>query len=520
MKNKTLIITVCSILGVALIAIMLIILLGNKTYQVYFDSDGGSFVPSQEVKKGENIQKPVNPTRDGYDFGYWSLDNKEYDFTSKVEGDLILKAIWSQITVVEPKYQLTFNVDGKTKIIEVSESGEIDLETLNFEEKEGYEIKWYVDDKEYDLTTPISGDITIVGKYEKVDTTKYTIKFNTDGGSKIDNQSIKKGEKVKEPLEPTKYGYIFDGWYQNNTKYDFSKEVTSKMTLTAKWKEDPNVKRYTVKYEVDGKVTSTKTVLDGTKASTITSPKKDGYKFDGWYNGNTKYDFNTKVTKDLTLVAKFTELTKYTVTFEVDGKVVDTKIVVEGNKVTAPSDPKKDGWTFKEWRLDDKAYDFGVVRSNITLKAFFTQNPISYTVTFEADGKVVDTKNVVEGNKVTAPPDPKKDGWIFKGWYLETTKYEFNSPVNSNITLKAEWDEAVKNYKVVATRADNYSPDSILKVFEDNKQISVKEIKYTDGVHLCDGTKLVVTTSDIKTEKSLTVVLNSGKEVKATLIIE
>ena len=66
----------------------------------------------------------------------------------------------------------------------------------------------------------------------------YTIKFDTDGGSKIESQKVNKGDTVKEPNEPTKLGNSFLGWYDGKEKYDFNKKVKSNLTLKAKWENN------------------------------------------------------------------------------------------------------------------------------------------------------------------------------------------------------------------------------------------------------------------------------------------
>lgn len=64
---------------------------------------------------------------------------------------------------------------------------------------------------------------------------EYTVKFDVDGGTKINEQIVKKNEKVKEPSEPTKDGYEFEGWYLNGKEYDFDSKVTSDLVIKAKW---------------------------------------------------------------------------------------------------------------------------------------------------------------------------------------------------------------------------------------------------------------------------------------------
>ena len=68
----------------------------------------------------------------------------------------------------------------------------------------------------------------------------YTVKFNTNGGSKVNSQTVKKNGLVKEPVSPAREDYIFLGWYTDSklTKpYDFDTKVKERMTLYAKWEK-------------------------------------------------------------------------------------------------------------------------------------------------------------------------------------------------------------------------------------------------------------------------------------------
>ena len=63
----------------------------------------------------------------------------------------------------------------------------------------------------------------------------YTVSFDVNGGSsKIENQTVKHGEKVEKP-KPERKGCTFNGWYINGVEYNFDKEVTSNVNLTANW---------------------------------------------------------------------------------------------------------------------------------------------------------------------------------------------------------------------------------------------------------------------------------------------
>ena len=74
-------------------------------------------------------------------------------------------------------------------------------------------------------------------------TSRYTVSFESNGGSKVSNQSVTRNSVMKEPTAPTKENFDFAGWYSDKelkTKYDFSAKVTKSFTLYAKWTEKDN----------------------------------------------------------------------------------------------------------------------------------------------------------------------------------------------------------------------------------------------------------------------------------------
>ena len=211
-------------------------------------------------------------------------------------------------------------------------------------------------------------------------TEEYTVTFNAYGGFPTpDEQHVKSGEKAVLPVEPTLKGYIFAFWYlgedeQNATAYDFDTPVTENITLTAKW----NINKYTVTFNTDGgtPVPPAQEVEYGLTATKPADPTLKGYTFAFWYLGEdeqnaTAYDFDTPVTENITLTAKW-NINKYTVTFNTDGgtPVPPAQEVEYGLTATEPAAPKKTGYTFDGWYLGDEKYDFSAaVEQNITLTA-------------------------------------------------------------------------------------------------------------------------------------------------------
>ena len=132
-------------------------------------------------------------------------------------------------------------------------------------------------------------------------TVTYTVTFDTDGGSRAEAQIIEEGKCASKPENPTKEGYNFLGWFVGEREYKFDTSVNDNVTVKAKWER----KSYTVIFDADGGNGSTeKTVMHGDTVKPP-FPSKPKHNFLGWFDGDDKWDFDTKITSDLTLKAKW-----------------------------------------------------------------------------------------------------------------------------------------------------------------------------------------------------------------------
>ena len=136
------------------------------------------------------------------------------------------------------------------------------------------------------------------------------------------------------------------------------------------------------------------------------------------------------------------------VTFESNGGSAVAQI--EGTSAhyvpAKPADPVYEGHTFSGWFVDSEctqAFDWtSEVTKHTTLYAGW--DLITHTVSFDYDGGVGTASETVvtDGKTITAPADPTKEGFDFDGWYLGDEKFDFATPITSDLTLKAHWKEA------------------------------------------------------------------------------
>ena len=134
----------------------------------------------------------------------------------------------------------------------------------------------------------------------------YTVTFYSNGGSNVESQKIKEGNKATEPPAPTKMHYDFEGWYNGFSKFYFYSTINSNITLNAKW--TPH--KYTITYEgIDGATNPNVTTYTVENNDiTLQDASKPGSIFEGWYNGTEPVTNITTVNGgNITLTAQWSQ---------------------------------------------------------------------------------------------------------------------------------------------------------------------------------------------------------------------
>ena len=184
---------------------------------------------------------------------------------------------------------------------------------------------------------------------------RYTITFDTAGGSDIAPITQDYGTAIVAPADPTREGYTFIGW----DKAIPATMPAENVTITAKWK----VNSYTITFDTaGGSAVAPITQNYGTAITAPTNPTREGYTFIGW----DKAIPVTMPAENMTITAKW-KVNSYTITFDTNGGSTIAPITQDyGTAIAAPANPTREGYTFIGW---DKAIPQTMPAENMTIKA-------------------------------------------------------------------------------------------------------------------------------------------------------
>ena len=232
----------------------------------------------------------------------------------------------------------------------------------------------------------------------------------------------------------TRAGYTQVGWSTvdgGEKVYGFEDVYTKNeaLTLYPVW----NTNKYTITFDTNGGSEIAPITQDyGTQIAAPANPTRKGYTFKGW----DKEIPETMPAENITVKAQW-KINQYTITFDTNGGSEIAPITQDyGTEITAPDNPTRKGYTFKGW---DKEIPETMPAENITVKAQWEIN--QYTIAFDTNGgSEIAPITQDYGTEITAPDNPTRKGYTFKGWDKEIPE---TMPAE-NITITARWKDTEK----------------------------------------------------------------------------
>lgn len=418
---------------------------GTEEYTKYFT----------KVEENGKLIRPTDPEKGGYVFVGWYTEPElinEYKFNSTVSADLKLYAKFEESAAVETQ-TVTFMKDAETlfdtSVVKKGNTVGVPAEPTN----DGYSFAgWYTDVKcttAYDFNLPVNTDITLYAKW----LAKYTVSFDTDGGSTVESQTVVTGNKATKPaVNPTKKGYNFVGWYIDNTyttEFDFENTIiTDNTTIYAKF-EDTSIIR-----------------LNGytfNKISTLEGLTTGYYVIGGYISNSNEYKY---MISDMNTTKSFKSSDNPTEFYEIKlkGNSVTIKnsknmyIISNTEKSVSLSEKEKtiftpvvnaDGFKLKvtgslNFQFNPSAKIFTSYTSKQQdLTLFKAQNVKPFYVTFKGpNNEELNKEEMLPHQKAPEFEAPNKPGHKFMGWYNEATdaKYDFTTELSEETVLVAKYE--------------------------------------------------------------------------------
>ena len=450
----------------------------SDKFIVTFESNGGSYVPGQEVEEGGKVLRPPDPTRSDRLFGNWYSNSEltsAYNFSTSVFSSFTLYASW--VNPGTSKFTVTFySSPGSSVDPQSIFEGERVVRPID-PVRPGWALEnWYIDTNfnvPFQFTNPITRNTDIYARWIPA-----VVTFDNNGGDTEANPRIMTANTTTAtvdalPQEPTREGWSFHGW---NTQADGSGAgftaasiVMGNVTVYAQWKPI-----YTITFDKNNTdVGSTeaspqiKTVVyPATTVGTLPQePTRAGWTFAGW---NTAADglgvgFTeiTTVNITMTVYAVWTRTVTYnknnTDTGSTEASPQIKTVVYPATTVGAlPQSPVRPTWVFAGWntQADGSGSAFTAattVTGNITVYAVWTR-----TVTFNKNNTDTGSTEASPQSIMviapaatvdTLPQQPALPGWTFAGWNTHADNsgavFTATSTVTGNMTVYAVWTRTV-----------------------------------------------------------------------------
>ena len=393
------------------------------TYAVTLNTNGGTInsgnVTGYTYGVGATLPAADDMTYTGHTFkGWYDNENLTGSPVTAIGGaETGNKEYWAKWEINQ--YTITFDTNGGSEIAPITQDYGTEITAPDNPTRKGYTFKGW--DKEIPKTMPAE-NMTVKAQWE---INQYTITFDTNGGSEIAPITQDYGTEITAPDNPTRKGYTFKGW---------DKEIPETMpaeniTVKAQWE----INQYTIAFDTNGGSEIAPITQDyGTEITAPDNPTRKGYTFKGW----DKEIPETMPAENITVKAQW-KINQYTITFDTNGGSEIAPITQDyGTEITAPDNPTRKGYTFKGW---DKEIPETMPAENITVKAQWEIN--QYTIAFDTNGgSEIAPITQDYGTKITAPADPTRKGYTFKGWDKEIPK---TMPAE-NITITARWKDTEK----------------------------------------------------------------------------
>lgn len=416
----------------------------NNFYNVNFVVDGTNY-DSDLVVSGAYSKTPTAPTKVGYAFDGWAIDNVVYNVdTYPITKNTTFTAKFTKINSVKFVFKET---EINTQSVRSNEFANDVIPDVDSHTQFNY---WTADGVRVDVATyPITKDTIFVANI----TNKYDVSFVYEETNYATQIVLDGSCALSTTPDSTKFK-VFKGWSLDKiTIVDVTKTPITKNTTFYAVIDYYYI--VTFKIDDDSIYGTTQLVLKNTSPEVPANPNVDGYDFDFWTKDrNTQVDVSKdKITADTIYYAKLTKL--HNVGFYSDDVLITSESVRNNEFVNLPANPTKTGYTFKGWSLDKTN-----IISNIDTIA--VTNDVNYYAVFVE--KTYTSEMTINGSDFVLNRNVSGDNDVLNLLGLNTSSnsynilsYSFYDSEFSNNSEFADNIELIINFNVIGSISYKYS---------------------------------------------------------------
>ncbi len=419
----------------------------------YRKGENVAFDTESEVL-GTEITIPAVSSYTGYNTCGWNsaVDGSGDEYIAGESFILTDKSIDIFEVCEATPYAIEYNLDGGSAENPTSYTIESDAIALDRATRTGYSFLGWTGtdllDNTLDVVIPASstGDREYTANWQ---INQYTISFDANGGSLIEDITADYNSQVVLPENPTRDNYDFAGWYADeeltepydimtlpNEDEGYIIMPVDGATLYAKW----TPVAYNIEYDLDGGTADNPTTYTIESGDIVLErPEYTGYRFLGW-TGTDLASYTLDVTipagsyGDRAYVANW-EHVNYTINFiENGGSTVSNIIKFYGENIESPNDPERLGYDFAGWYSDEELeneYAFSTMPAeNITLYAKWTPTVYDISYDFNEGNEVANPETYTIETATFGLNNPTRTGYSFTGW----TGTDLDEP-STNVTI-------------------------------------------------------------------------------------
>lgn len=476
----------------------------------------GEIAHTQTVAYDTTASDFADPDKGGYEFIGWFADaacETPFDFesyfaqTDKAAETTIYAGFEEIIEIfyyVDGKLTWTQVVSDDTAAAIPNEPGKAGYSFAGWYDKEGDGAKLF--DFEAYFASEQKTDVNVYAHFERIAEDAVQISYFADG-QPWRTQTVQGGVATPETIPaPTKEGYIFEGWYEDETfetPFDLeafmAEQDKSSIAVHARF----DAIRVKLTYMSQGAEHEVVEVTIESAEPTVAVPTKSGYEFIGWFEDDaceTSFDYQeffasyfTAGASDVTVYAGFARVA--TITYLADGAspATQTQTVTSATGASTAQTPSKPGYNFVGWYLEgeEEQFDFGAYfefsteRQDVTLHARFEVRTVY--IWYYADPSSNErfyTQPVTIDTKQEYNVEPTKQGYTFTAWYTDpecTKEFDFDAyfadPDKQSVSVYAGYERAalttVITYYVDGVKFADQSVTSV-----DDPQFNGKPVKF------------------------------------------